>query len=304
MQRRVAMAVAVAATTSFAVGVVAFGAVGGARIFGFNGPSAPVGPRSEMIVEHRTETVDQVVVVAPTVPGADAAIRPSNLAALVDAGGHALAGSSPISSVRTVTSDSATPASSVLLAPNLVVQGADTTGAVVGTSSSSTSSGAAGQPRFQSATSPAGVQAPPKPRPTDAAITPSTTSASLVTATTSTTATTPSTASPTPSPTLLTTATPDIKAVPATTAEPGTTEGRDTSEAPPTTELRVTSVPPSTTTSPSATTTSGVPESGPTPTARPRGVPADWPAGKPIPPMPPGCQDPQLEDNGIWNCDH
>jgi hypothetical protein len=33
-----------------------------------------------------------------------------------------------------------------------------------------------------------------------------------------------------------------------------------------------------------------------------RGVPKDWPAGKPIPPMPPGCQQPQLELNGVWNC--
>ena len=29
----------------------------------------------------------------------------------------------------------------------------------------------------------------------------------------------------------------------------------------------------------------------------------DWPAGKPIPPIPPGCRQPQLEDNGVWNCD-
>lgn len=37
---------------------------------------------------------------------------------------------------------------------------------------------------------------------------------------------------------------------------------------------------------------------------RPPGVPADWPAGKPIPPMPPNCKHPQLEDNGVWNCEH
>ena len=41
-----------------------------------------------------------------------------------------------------------------------------------------------------------------------------------------------------------------------------------------------------------------------TSTTRPPGVPADWPADKPIPPMPEGCQKPQLEDNGEWNCDH
>jgi hypothetical protein len=40
------------------------------------------------------------------------------------------------------------------------------------------------------------------------------------------------------------------------------------------------------------------------PTTRPPGVPHDWPAGKPIPPMPPNCQKPQLEDDGEWNCDH
>jgi hypothetical protein len=45
----------------------------------------------------------------------------------------------------------------------------------------------------------------------------------------------------------------------------------------------------------------------PTPTTnvtpkRPRGVPEDWPAGKPVPPMPPNCHEPQLEDNGVWNC--
>jgi hypothetical protein len=37
-------------------------------------------------------------------------------------------------------------------------------------------------------------------------------------------------------------------------------------------------------------------------TTRPPGVPDDWPAGKPIPPMPPNCKQPQLEDNGVWNC--
>ncbi len=53
---------------------------------------------------------------------------------------------------------------------------------------------------------------------------------------------------------------------------------------------------------PSPTTTTPAP--APTTTILPPGVPADWPAGKPIPPMPAGCQKPQLEDNGVWNCDH
>ncbi len=39
-----------------------------------------------------------------------------------------------------------------------------------------------------------------------------------------------------------------------------------------------------------------------TPTTRPDGVPDDWPPGKPVPPMPPNCREPQLEDNGVWNC--
>ncbi len=39
-----------------------------------------------------------------------------------------------------------------------------------------------------------------------------------------------------------------------------------------------------------------------TPTTRPDGVPDDWPAAKPVPPMPPDCREPQLEDNGVWNC--
>ena len=42
----------------------------------------------------------------------------------------------------------------------------------------------------------------------------------------------------------------------------------------------------------------------PTGTTLPPGVriPSDWPPGKPIPPIPPGCKQPQLEDNGVWNC--
>lgn len=48
----------------------------------------------------------------------------------------------------------------------------------------------------------------------------------------------------------------------------------------------------------SATTTSP----SPTTTTRPPGVPKDWPADRPIPPMPAGCRQPQLEDNGTWNC--
>jgi len=52
------------------------------------------------------------------------------------------------------------------------------------------------------------------------------------------------------------------------------------------------------------TTTTAPPPPKVTTSTLPPGVPADWPLGKPIPPMPPGCQKPQLEDNGVWNCDH
>ena len=58
----------------------------------------------------------------------------------------------------------------------------------------------------------------------------------------------------------------------------------------------VPTVAPSPTTRPPAPTTTIAP--------RPPGVPADWPAGKPIPPMPEGCRQPQLEDDGVWNCQH
>ena len=53
---------------------------------------------------------------------------------------------------------------------------------------------------------------------------------------------------------------------------------------------------------PTSTTTPTTTAAPVTTTTRPRGVPADWPPDKPIPPMPPNCQQPQLEDNGVWNC--
>src|SRR5205085_9723848 len=55
-------------------------------------------------------------------------------------------------------------------------------------------------------------------------------------------------------------------------------------------------------TSVDATPSHSTPSTSVTPTTRPPGVPADWPAGKPVPPMPPNCRQPQLEDNGVWNC--
>lgn len=40
----------------------------------------------------------------------------------------------------------------------------------------------------------------------------------------------------------------------------------------------------------------------PTPTKHHVEVPEDWPAGTPLPPMPANCEQPHLEDNGVWNC--
>jgi len=39
-----------------------------------------------------------------------------------------------------------------------------------------------------------------------------------------------------------------------------------------------------------------------TTTTRPPGVSADWPGDRRIRPAPPDCHDPQVEDNGLWNC--
>ncbi len=51
-----------------------------------------------------------------------------------------------------------------------------------------------------------------------------------------------------------------------------------------------------------AAPTTAAPKVTPTTVARPPGVPSDWPAGKPIPPMPAVCSQPQLELSGVWNC--
>lgn len=66
-----------------------------------------------------------------------------------------------------------------------------------------------------------------------------------------------------------------------------------------TTTVPQATTPPPATTSPPTTAPRAV-----TTTTRPPGVPADWPADEPIPPMPPDCEQPQLEDDGQWNCDH
>lgn len=79
----------------------------------------------------------------------------------------------------------------------------------------------------------------------------------------------------------------------ATTAAPVTTAKAVATTAAPTTAKPVVTTVAPTTTKPATTTT-----------VRPPGVPKDWPAGKPIPPMPANCKDPQLELNGVWNCDN
>ncbi len=55
---------------------------------------------------------------------------------------------------------------------------------------------------------------------------------------------------------------------------------------------------------PPSTTAAPQPPPAPASPAVPSGVriPSDWPADKPIPPIPAGCRQPQLEDNGVWNC--
>ena len=78
---------------------------------------------------------------------------------------------------------------------------------------------------------------------------------------------------------------------PATTAAPATT----TAPTPAGTTAATITTSPTVTTAPAPVTTAAT---------RPEGVPVDWPANKPIPPMPAGCVEPQLEDNGVWNCQH
>lgn len=71
------------------------------------------------------------------------------------------------------------------------------------------------------------------------------------------------------------------------------------STAAPTTGAPTTTRPPTTTAPPTTAAPTTTPR-----TTLPPGVPADWPKDKPIPPMPAGCQNPQLEDNGVWNCEN
>lgn len=96
--------------------------------------------------------------------------------------------------------------------------------------------------------------------------------------------------SPTPAPTSGSIASSPAAAAPATQAPATTAKAAPATQAPATTAKPVvTTIAPTTTKAPTTTL--------------PRGVPRDWPAGKPIPPMPANCNDPQLELNGVWNCD-
>ena len=61
--------------------------------------------------------------------------------------------------------------------------------------------------------------------------------------------------------------------------------------------------PPTTTTSPaSPPTTAGGHDDGDDGAGHRIEVPEDWPVGVPLPPIPPGCVEPHLEDGGVWNC--
>ena len=54
------------------------------------------------------------------------------------------------------------------------------------------------------------------------------------------------------------------------------------------------------------TTPSTTPNEQPSPTTTPTTqrlqIPDDWPAGTPIPPVPPNCFQPELHLNGVWEC--
>jgi hypothetical protein len=59
--------------------------------------------------------------------------------------------------------------------------------------------------------------------------------------------------------------------------------------------------PSSTVAPPSDDVSTTVPPSPPT-TVRGPEIPDDWPAGKPIPPIPPNCHEAELHLNGVWEC--
>ncbi len=105
-------------------------------------------------------------------------------------------------------------------------------------------------------------------------------------------------------------AAPDVEPNPTTNAPSPTPETAPAPQATP--ETAPTPEPAPSTSSapaPAPTTPTTMAPKPPTTTAPPAAVasgariPRDWPANKPIPPIPPGCEKPQLEDNGKWNCE-
>ena len=84
---------------------------------------------------------------------------------------------------------------------------------------------------------------------------------------------------------------------PAATSRAATTPPVTVAPTAPATAAPTTVAVPRTTVAPATT-------AAPPASTLPAGVPKDWPAGVPIPPKPPGCVDGQLEDNGVWNCQH
>jgi len=97
---------------------------------------------------------------------------------------------------------------------------------------------------------------------------------------------------------------------PGTTTPRATTPGAPNTTAAPTPTPAPTPAPTSPPTVAPTTPTTAPRVTTPPTTAPPTGttlppgvrIPSDWPPGVPIPPIPPGCKQPQLEDNGVWNC--
>lgn len=87
---------------------------------------------------------------------------------------------------------------------------------------------------------------------------------------------------------------------PLTTNAPSTAAPSNT---PPVSSPRTTTTARPTTTTAPTTTVTTIPGAA---TTLPPGaeVPRDWPVGVPYPPIPSGCRQPHLEDNGMWNCEH
>lgn len=92
---------------------------------------------------------------------------------------------------------------------------------------------------------------------------------------------------------------------PAPTAMP-TSRGEDPTTAPEPGDEPTTTKPAPTTTVPAPTPTTRPADHLVYPKDLPPGweIPEDWPANKPLPPIPAGCRQGHLEDNLVWNCEH